>query len=165
MSSKRRRELDTPEGRLRLQARLAGGVLPVPFLGRTWQTRGGAYWRRRIGAAVLFLFLFALVGGMATGFTIGIVGDGHDVIRVILAVLYDLTAVLGVRTGLRKVAEAPFDEKGGGPGTHVPSGALAFVLAPFGVGLVLTILVAMFGRDFIGERRAREASAEAGQAA
>jgi hypothetical protein len=158
MSSKRRRELDTPEGRLRLAARLNGGVLPVPFLGTTWTSRGGAYWRRRIGAAVLFLFLFALVGGMATGFTIGIIGDGHNVVRVILAVVYDLTAVLGVRTGLRKVAEAPFDDKGGGPGMHVPSGALAFVLAPFGVGLVLSILVAMCGRDFIGERRAREAS-------
>ncbi|MEV6847398.1 hypothetical protein [Actinoplanes sp. NPDC051411] len=158
MSSKRRRELDTPEGRLRLQARLKGGVLPVPFLGRTWTSRGGAYWRRRVGAVVLFLLLLVLVGGMATGFTIGIVGDGHNAVRVILAVLYDLTAVLGVRTGLRKVAEAPLDDKGGGAGTHVPSGALAFVLAPFGVGLVLTILVAMCGRDFIGERRAREAS-------
>jgi hypothetical protein len=158
MSSKRRRELETPEGRLRLQARLAGGVLPVPFLGRTWQTRGGAYWRRRVGAVLLFLLMFALVGGMAVGFTIGIVGDGHNVIRVILAVLYDLTAVLGVRTALRKIAEAPIDKKTGGPGTHVPSGPIAFVLAPFGTGLAITMLLAMFGRDFIGERRAREAS-------
>jgi hypothetical protein len=161
MSSKRRRELDSPEGRLRLRARLNGGVVPVPFLGNTWKSRGGAYWRRRIGAVVLFLLLFVLVGGMATGFTIGIVGDGHNAVRIVLAVLYDLTAVLGVRTGLRKIAEAPFDDKAGGPGTHVPSGVLAFVLAPFGAGLVLTILVAMLGRDFIGERRAREA----GQAA
>jgi hypothetical protein len=77
---------------------------------------------------------------------------------VVAAVVYDLTAVLGVRSGLRKVAEAPLDQRGGGPGTHVPSGFLALILAPFGTGLVLTMLVAMFGRDFIGERRARRLS-------
>jgi hypothetical protein len=157
MSKKRRLE-DDPEVRLRREARLNGGVLPVPFLGQTWQTRGGAYWRRRVGAVVLFLLLLALVGGMATGFTIGIVGDGHNVVRVILAVVYDLTFVAGVRTGLRKVAEAPLDDRRGGPGVHVPSGPLAFVLAPFGTGLVVTLLIAMCGRDFLGERRAREAS-------
>jgi len=155
--SKKQRPDDDPEARLRLAARLNGGVVPVPFLGRTWQDRGAPYWRRRVGAVVLFLLLLGLVGGMAVGFTIGIVGDGHNPVRVILAVVYDLTAVFGVRLGLRLIARAPLDDRRSGAGTHVPVGPLAFVLAPFGTGLVLTMLAAMFGRDFIGERRARQA--------
>jgi len=146
------------ELRLRAEARLHDGVIPVPFLGRTWPARGAAYWRRRVGAVALMLLALALVGGMAVGFTIGMVGDGDDAIRIALAVLYDLTAVLGVRSGLRMIAAAPLTDRRGGPGTFFPNGLLAFVLAPFGTGLVLTILLAMFGRDFLGERRAREMS-------
>ncbi|WP_030438951.1 hypothetical protein [Actinoplanes subtropicus] len=156
--SKPRKPADEQEMRLRVEARLHDGVIPVPFLGKTWLTRGAAYWRRRAGAVVVMVLALALVGGMTVGFTIGIVGDGSDAIRIALAVLYDLTVVAGVRTGLRKIAAAPLDDRRGGPGTHVPNGLLAFVLAPFGTGLVLTILLAMFGRDFIGERRARELS-------
>lgn len=156
--SKPRKPVDEQQLRLRAAARLHNGVIPVPFLGQTWQTRGAAYWRRRVGAVVLMLLLLALVGGMAAGFTIGIAGDGDDAIRIALAVLYALTAVLGVRTGLRAIAAAPLDSRRGGPGTVFPNGLLALVLAPFGTGLVLTILLAMFGRDFIGERRAREMS-------
>jgi hypothetical protein len=148
-------DLDT---RLRLQARLHGGVIPVPFLGPTWQARGGAYWRRRTGAVLLFVLALVLAGGMATGFTIGIVGDGHDAVRLVIAVGYCLTALAGVRAGLRMIARAPLDDRGGGPRTVFPSGVLALVLAPYGTGLVLTLLLAMFGRDFIGERRAREMS-------
>jgi hypothetical protein len=148
-------DIDT---RLRYQARQHGGVVPVPFLGVTWPARGGAYWRRRVGAVVLVLLGLGLVGGMATGFTIGIVGDGHDVVRIVLAVAYDLTALLGVRAGRRIVALAPLDERSAGPRTFFPSGLLALVLAPFGAGLVLTVLLAMLGRDFLGERRAREVS-------
>jgi hypothetical protein len=55
-------------------------------------------------------------------------------------------------------AEAPLVDRRGGPGTHVPNGLIAVVLAPYGTGLVLTMLVAMVGRDFIGERRARRLS-------
>jgi hypothetical protein len=39
-----------------------------------------------------------------------------------------------------------------------PNGLLALVLAPFGTALILTMLLAMFGHDFIGERRARQIS-------
>jgi hypothetical protein len=144
-----------------VEARLHDGVIPVPFLGQTWRTRGAAYWRRRVGAVVLMVLALALVGAMTVAFTVGIVGngdDGDDAVRIALAVLYDLTAVAGVRTGLRKIAAAPLDDRRGGPATFFPNGLLAFVLAPFGTGLVLTILLAMFGRDFIGERRAREIS-------
>jgi hypothetical protein len=156
--SKPRKPVDERELRLRAEARLHDGVLPVPFLGRTWQTRGAAYWRRRIGAVVLMLLALALVGGMAVGFTIGIVGAGDDGIRIALAVLYGLTALAGVRSGLRVIAAAPLTDRRGGPGTFVPNGLLAFVLAPFGTGLVLTVLLAMVGRDFLGERQAREMS-------
>jgi hypothetical protein len=154
------RSADDRDARLRLEARLHDGVIPVPFLGQTWRTRGPAYWRRRVGAVVLMVPALALVGGMAAGFTIGIVGDGDgdDAVRIALAVVYVLTAVAGVRSGLRKIAAAPLDDRAGGPGTVVPNGVLALVLAPYGTGLVLTILLAMFGRDFIGERRAREIS-------
>ncbi|MCU7727852.1 hypothetical protein ODJ79_29395 [Actinoplanes sp. KI2] len=156
--SKASKPADERDARLRLEARLHDGVIPVPFLGQTWQARGPAYWRRRVGAVVLMVLALALVGGMAVGFTIGIVGDGDDAVRIALAVVYDLTAVAGVRSGLRKIAAAPLDDRAGGPGTFFPNGLLALVLAPYGTGLVLTILLAMFGRDFIGERRAREMS-------
>ena len=146
---------DERELRLRMLAREHGGVVPVPFLGTTWQTHGAAYWRRRVGAAVVMLLSLALVGGLAVGFTIGIVGSGDDVIRVALAVLYCLTALLGVRRGLRTIAAAPLDARSGGPRTFFPNGLLALAIAPYGTGFVLTILVAMLGRDFIGERAAR----------
>ena len=156
--SKPRKPVDEQELRLRAEARLHDGVIPVPFLGQTWRTRGAAYWRRRVGAVVLMLLLLALVGGMAVGFTIGIVGAGDDALRIALAMLYGLTAVAGVRSGRRAVAAAPLDSRRGGPGTVAPNGLLAFVLAPYGAGFVLTLLAAMFGREFIGERRAREMS-------
>ena len=149
---------DDSDARLRLQARMHGGIVPVPFLGQTWQTRGGAYWGRRIGAVAVFLLALALVGGMAVGFTIGIVGGAHSAIRVVLGVVYDVTAIGGVRIGLRKLAEAPLDDRTRGPRTFAPSGPLALVLAPYGTGLILTMLLAMFRRDFIGERRARQFS-------
>ena len=143
--------------RLRLRARQNGGVVPVPFLGRTWQTRGGAYWRRRIGATALLLLLAVVASGIATGFTIGIVGDGHDVVRVVLGVLYVLTAIPGVRTGLRKIAEAPLDDRSTGlPRTFVPNGLLALIIAPYSAAAVITVFLGTFGRDFLGERAARE---------
>jgi hypothetical protein len=155
MSKTTHEDRDTHLQRL---ARLNGGAIPVPFLGKTWQTREAAYWWRRVGASLVLLLLLGIVGAMAVGFTIGIVGDGHDVIRVILAVAYSLTAVLGVRTALRQIAAAPLDDRTGAPRTIAANGLLALVLAPFATGLVLTTLLATFGRDFIGERSAREAS-------
>jgi hypothetical protein len=95
---------------------------------------------------------------MAVGFTIGIVGNGSSAARIALAVVYDLTVIAGVRSGRRKIAAAPLDDRAGGPRTFVPNGLLALVLAPYGTGLILTMLLAMFGADFIGERRAREVS-------
>jgi hypothetical protein len=45
------------------------------------------------------------------------------------------------------------------PRTALPSGCLAFVFAPFSVGLALAVVLSMFGHDFMGERRAREVTA------
>jgi hypothetical protein len=143
--------------RLRIAARLHGGVIPVPFLGTTWQRRGGAYWRRRVGAVLLFTVLLAVAGGMAVGFGLGIAGGGHSAARITLAICYALTAIPGVLLGLRTVANAPLDTSRSTPTTVVPIGVLALALAPFGTGLVLAMLLSMFGRDFIGERRARNA--------
>ena len=151
-----KKALPDPDALLRAAARQHDGVVPVPFLGTTWRTRGARYWWRRVGAVVVLVLGLGLVGGMAVGFTIGIVGDGDDAIRIALAVVYCLTLVLGVRTGLRMVAQAPIDDRTGGPGTVFPNGFLALVLAPYGTGVVLTLLVSMLGRDFLGERRARE---------
>lgn len=133
------------------------GVVPVPFLGTTWRTRGAAYWWRRFWAVVLFLLLLALVGGMATGFAIGIFGDDPQPARIVLGVLYLLTALPGLWLGRRMVARAPLVDSP--PATvTIPIGFLALALAPFDTGLVLVLLLAMFGRDFLGERRARAAS-------
>jgi hypothetical protein len=159
MTKKSATPADTVDARLRLQARLHDGVVPVPFLGATWQTRNASYWRRRVGAVVVFLLALGLVGGMAVGFTIGILGDRHDAVRVTIAIAYDLTAVLGVRSGLRTIANAPLDERSGAPRTFAPNGLLALVLAPYGTGLIAVMLIAMFRHDFIGERRARDITA------
>jgi hypothetical protein len=148
--------------RLRIEARLHGGVLPVPFLGTTWQHRGAPYWRRRVGAVLLFTVLLIVVGGMAVGFGLGIAGDGHSPTRVVLALLYALTAIPGVLLGRRALANAPLDSSRAATTTVAPIGALAFALAPLGTGLVLTMLLSMFGRDFIGERTARSMSTSTG---
>lgn len=150
---------DPATQRLRIEARLHGGVVPVPFLGTTWRQRGAPYWRRRVGAVVLFLVLLAFVGGMAVGFGLGIAGGGHSATRIVLAMVYALTAIPGVLLGLRMVANAPIDSSRSAPTTVAPIGLAALALAPFGTGLVLALLLSMFGRDFIGERRARSITA------
>jgi len=55
------------------RGRLHGGVVPVPFLGTTWRQRGGPYWRRRVGAVVLFLVLL-IFGGRNASASLGIAG-------------------------------------------------------------------------------------------
>lgn len=143
--------------RLRAEARLHGGVVPIPFLGTTWQERGAAYWRRRIAAVALFMFLTLFVGFFAVAFTAGILnGAGQGPEGVILAVVYDLTAVIGFVVGLHRVTKAPADGRVAAPRTFVPFGFLAVVLAPFGAGLCLAVLLSMCGRQFIGEERARQ---------
>jgi hypothetical protein len=156
MTRKAPKPADDPASqRLRIEARLHGGVVPVPFLGTTWQQRGAPYWRRRVGAVVLFMVLLVLVGGMAVGFGLGIAGGGHRAIRIVLALLYASTAIPGILLGRRMVANAPIDSSRSAPTTVAPIGLAALALAPFGTGLVLALLLSMFGHDFIGERRAR----------
>lgn len=150
--------MDAPDEatqRLRIEARLHGGVVPVPFLGTTWQQRGGAYWRRRVGAVALFLLLTAIVGGIAAGFTVGIVKGAGP----IAGAIYGLTLLPGIWVGARQVGRAPLNARGA-PRVAYPAGCLAFVVAPFALGVCLAVLGAMFGRDFIGERRAREVTAQ-----
>jgi hypothetical protein len=125
-----------------------------------WQQRGAAYWRRRVGAVVLLLVLTVFVGAIAAGFTAGIIaGVGRQPAGVVVSTLYALFAVPGFVVGRRRVAKAPLDSRSRAPGTALPSGCLAFVFAPFSVGLSVAVLLSMFGRDFTGERRAREATA------
>ncbi len=153
--------MDAPDEatqRLRIEARLHGGVVPVPFLGTTWQQRGGAYWRRRVGAVALFLLLTAIVGGIAAGFTVGIVKGAGP----IAGAIYGLTLLPGIWVGARQVGRAPLAGRGGAPRVVYPAGCLAFVVAPFALGVCLAVLAAMFGRDFIGEARARELTATLG---
>src|SRR4051794_3876139 len=76
---------------LEIEADLNNGVVPVPFIGTTWQTRNASYWRRRVGAVVVMLLALALAGTFAVGFTIGILRDQRDATHVTMAVLYDLT--------------------------------------------------------------------------
>jgi hypothetical protein len=66
-----------------------------------------------------------------------------------------LTAIPGILLGRRMVANAPIDSSRSAPTTVAPIGLAALALAPFGTGLVLALLLSMFGHDFIGERRAR----------
>jgi hypothetical protein len=86
-------------------------------------------------------------------FGLGIAGDGHSAGRIVLAVIYALTVIPGMLLGLRTVANAPLDTSKSRPAVVAPIGVLA--LAPLGTGLVLAILLSMFGHNFIGEHRAR----------
>jgi hypothetical protein len=151
------REQDPDQARLRIQARLHDGVVPVSFLGTTWQQHDGRYWLRRIGAIILLLVLTLFVGAIAAGFTAGIIaGIGHQPAGIIVGTLYALTAVPGFINGRHRVAKAPLDRRGRAPRTAFPSGCLALVFAPFSTGLTFAVLAAMFGPDFLGEQRARE---------
>ncbi len=154
-AGKPRSRQDTDELRLRAEARLHDNVVPVPFLATTWRERGPAYWRRRVGTVAVFLFLLLIVGGVAAGFAAGILGGAHGPVRVVLVVVYCLLVVLGFVTGRRQVARMPYDPAHAAPRTAVPSGCLAFVFAPFGLGLCLAVLASLFGRRFPGEERAR----------
>ena len=134
-----------------LEAGDHGGVVPVPFLGTTWADRGAAYWRRRIGAALLMALLTLSAGFMASGFTYSFVKDG-----VLIAVAYGSTSLLGIRTGLRLVRRAPIDDSQERASVIFGGGIGALIFSPFALGLVLVILLSMLRRDFPGERRARE---------
>jgi hypothetical protein len=131
-------------------------VVPVPFLGTTWRTRGAAYWWRRVGAVALFIVLLAFVGALAVGFTLGIVGHAHEPVRIALGVAYVGTAVPGFIVGRRRVRSQATGRPGYVPRTVFPVALIAFLMGPFDTGLVLAILLTMFGHDFMGERRARE---------
>lgn len=157
MSRKKPTPAESDANDLRVRAILHHGVVPVPFLGSTWRERGAGYWWRRVGAVFLFLLLLAFVGAVTVGFAIGIIGDGHNPARIALGMLYLLTALPGVWLGRRMVARAPIIDAPP-PTVVIPIGLLALALAPFDTGLILTLLAAMLGRDFLGERRAREAS-------
>ncbi len=145
--------------RLRAEAWQHGNVVPVPFLGTTWQDRGPAYWRRRVGTVALFVFLILVVGGMAAGFAAGVLAGAHGPLRVGLLAVCVLLAVLGFVAGRRQVARMPYNPAQAAPRTVAPSGCLAFLLAPFGFGLCLGVLVSLFGRLFPGEERARKLTA------
>ena len=109
--------------RLRIQARLHDGVVPVPFLGVTWQQRGAAYWRRRVGAVVLLVVLTLFVGAIAAAFTAGIIaGVGRQPAGVVVGTVYALFAVPGFIVGRRRVAKAPLDGRGQGTSYGVPVG-------------------------------------------
>jgi hypothetical protein len=144
--------------RLKAMAATNDGIVPVWFLGKTWVRRGAAYWSRRVGAVLLLVVLLGFPVVWAAGCIVAVILDGKTTpVRVALTVLYALTIIPGLLIGRRVVARAPVgahDQPYGG----VPAGLVAFVLAPIPAGVVLYVLLAMFGRDFIGERRAREAS-------
>jgi hypothetical protein len=158
--SKRLTSEESDDLKLKAMAFLNDGVVPVPFLGTTWLHRGPAYWSRRVGAVLLILLVGAIVTTLATGFTIGIYGGGASPARVVLTVVYALCVVPGLLIGRRTIARAPLSDQSR-RSVAAPSGVIAVVLAPFATGVVLYVLLAMFGRDFIGERRAREASTPA----
>ena len=156
----RKGEGDPDLARLRIRARLHDGVVPVPFLGTTWQQHGAAYWRRRIGAVFLLTMLTLFVGAIAAAFTAGIVaGVGHQPAGVVVGIIYALVAVPGFVVGRQRAAKAPLDSRAVAPRTALPSGCLAFAFAPFSVGLALAVVLSMFGHDFMGEGRAREITA------
>jgi hypothetical protein len=155
--AKRLTPQDKDAGLLSYQAYKHGGAVPVPFLGTTWLSRGAPYWGRRVGAVVLFILLLGFIGALMTAFTVGIYGGGAISARVVLTVVYVLCTIPGLFIGRRLVARAPLGARQGRR-ILAPSGVLAMVLAPISTGAVLYVLLSMFGRDFIGERRAREAS-------
>ncbi len=132
------------------------GVAPVPFLNTTWQQRRAEYWQRRIGTAVLFALLTALVGSLAVAANAVMLSPPHSLVHIGVAAGYDLTAIPGFLLGRKQVAAAPAELQSRFPRIFFPAAVVVFLIAPFVTGLMLALLLAMLGRDFLGEHRARE---------
>jgi len=141
---------------LRGEALLHDGVLPIPFLGTTWARRGGAYWARRVGATALLALLTLVTGGLSAGFALGLRSGGAPAAVV---ALYASTALIGVWTGSRLARRAPIDDSRERPRMVFVGGLGALVLTPIAAGVCLAVLAGTLGRDFLGERRARELTA------
>ncbi|HEX4222869.1 MAG TPA: hypothetical protein VHZ97_10930 [Pseudonocardiaceae bacterium] len=145
------------EARLRVQADANGGLVPVPFVGTLWHSRGGAYWRRRIGGTLVLMVGTAFVGGISTGVAIGILGGGQlNATRVAIAAIYLATVLPGLMYGQRIVRRMPLDARAGPSNPF--GGCLVVLVTPFVTGVCLDILLAALRPQFLGETRARALS-------
>lgn len=145
------------EARLRTQAAANGGLVPVAFVGTRWHTRGGAYWRRRIGGTLVLALGAALVAGISTGVTIGILAGSHpNAIQIAIAALYVATVLPGLMYGQRIVRRMPLDTRAGPSNPF--GGCLVVLVTPLVTGLCLAVLFAAFRPQFLGETRARALS-------
>lgn len=151
-SSRERRD----EARLRVQADANGGLVPVPFVGTLWHSRGGAYWRRRIGGTLVLMVGTAFVGGISTGVAIGILGSHPNATRIAIAAIYVATVLPGLMYGWRIVRRMPLDARSGPRNPF--GGCLVVLITPFVTGLCLAILFAALRPQFLGETRARALS-------
>lgn len=137
-------------------ATLHDGIVPVPLLAQTWVDRGAAYWCRRFGAVLLYLF-FLSTSGLFTAADLILIRDDlhHTLTGVIGWIIFGVLIVVGFAWGVRSVRRAPvvaFSR------VAILASPLIFLTGPAVSAWAVVWLLCMFGRDYPGERKARAGS-------
>jgi hypothetical protein len=150
-------------------------VASLPWLGRTWQARGAAYWWRRAGASLTLLFALAVDVGFIAAILMGIRQNsvaGFRILSVVLTVVGVGTAIpTWMRTSPSRIEAEPRNASGRtggrtaagggvGLGTLARAGSplatlLLFALVVFTAGPILVLFLRSFGREMAVERRER----------
>jgi hypothetical protein len=145
------------KARLRLRTRrtLDGPVVLVPFLRDAWMNRDTRYRRRRAVVTLLGILVTAVTVALSALYIWAVARSGSTPAKV-FATVYGLLVVPGWIVGRRWLSRLPGRAADATIGLWGPT---YFLLMPVAAGIGLAMLTALFGRDFPGERTARELTA------
>lgn len=139
---------------------LERGTPDLKIIGRTWVSRGAAYWLRRSTWSVVWLWV-AFVGVVpASGVTVGLLMSPLPLpAGIAIAVIWWLSAIPAFIFPWRRLSVFPFGDNSGSPFVY-PGAFLAplFILfLPVLAGMCSAIFLSTLRRNFPGETAAREA--------
>ncbi len=136
------------------------GTPEIKIIGRTWLTRGPAYWGRRIAWSSIWMLVAFMGVGFAITATVKLLMSPLPLTAEIsIAVVWWLSSVPAFVFPWRRLAVFPFGENAGSPFVF-PGALLAplFVLfLPVLAGMCSAIFLSTLRRNFPGEAAAREA--------
>ncbi|GAA1982850.1 hypothetical protein [Kitasatospora viridis] len=120
-------------------------VEAIPLLGRSWYRRGAGYWLRRVGVAVYYLLITAVVGGLGAAIFSAVSaswGQWRPIATVALICAAVIAAGFGVRDFRRKLAAPPTPEEARRKWNRAGSAAARGRSTPFGLlGLLLGLVL------------------------
>jgi hypothetical protein len=145
-------------GYLPVAATADGLVVRAPFVGASWHDRGSVYRRRRALATVAIAALTLLAVALTVLFVAALARSDSWAARL-AAVMYALMSIPGAVLGRRWLNRTPVRAQRASDRFVSPLGLLLFVFLPVLAGAGLAILPALVGKDFPGERLARELTA------